>query len=155
MITATQRQSVCMVAILLASCSFQWASAFLGKGRNIQKTWRIDNIRFDRLTMTPSSFSYDLMAVLEACLAAGAKAAAEAMREAATAIFMVKLVVEIVSSWSCWPSTNHDVTFFFMTGARDSLVDLLEPLRHSLARELFHVSTCHWMMQQKSVRLLP
>ena len=42
-----------------------------------------------RLTITPSSFSKDLMAVLVACLEAGAKAAAEAMREAAIAIFMV------------------------------------------------------------------
>ena len=39
--------------------------------------------------MTPSSFSYDFKAVLEAGLVAGAKAPTVAIREAKTAVFIV------------------------------------------------------------------
>jgi len=44
--------------------------------------------------MTPSSFSYDFKAVLEACLAAGAKAEAEAKMEAKIADFMMVLITD-------------------------------------------------------------
>ena len=43
--------------------------------------------------ITPSSFSYENKAVEEACLAAGAKAVAEAKREAKTANFMVWMMI--------------------------------------------------------------